>query len=104
MEKKKLCNGCNWPRTIYDQRKIKSLVPMIKKVRNDLIKEFGCRNDDLRIFAGNSFNDDNSVIARLESENQDEIKNVGWEPAIRAALVDCMSSDYYHTFEHRIDE
>lgn len=104
MATKNICNGYVWPRKAYDQKKKNDLKPMIQRVRDALIKQFGCRDDDLMVLSGDSFNDDESVIARLESANQEEIKLVGWEQAIRASLIDCMSSDYYHTFENRIDE
>ena len=92
-------SGIVWPRKCYSGKKVNDLKPMIKKVRDDILKEFGGRDDEKGIFAGNRFNDDDSVIARLESMNQAEIKRIGWEQAIRSALVDCMSSDYYYTFE-----
>lgn len=91
--------GIVWPRKCYSGKKVNDLKPMIKKVRAELLKEFGGRDDEKRIFAGIRFNDDDSVIARIESANQDEIKRIGWEQAIRSALVDCMESDYYYLFE-----
>lgn len=72
---------------------------MIERVRNELLKNYSGRDDTKGIFAGIRFMDDDSVIARLESMNQDEIKAVGWEQAIRSALVDCMSADYHYMFE-----
>ena len=99
MTENKICNGIVSPRKCYSQKKANELKPMIKKVRAALLKEFGGRDDEKMIFAGLRFNDDDSVIARLESANQDLIKRYGWEQAIRSAMIDCMSSDYYYTFE-----
>lgn len=92
-------SGIVSPRKCYSGKKVMVLKPMIGNARSDLLTEFGGRDDTKGIFAGIRFMDDDSVIARLESMNQDEIQKVGWEQAIRSALVDCMESDYYYTFE-----
>lgn len=94
-----LCNRIVWPRKCYSGKKVNSIKRMIQVVRESLIKEFGGRNDRYQLFAGIRFNDNDSVIARLESTLQDKIKQVGWKYAIRSALIDCMESDYYYTFE-----
>lgn len=39
------------------------------------------------------------VIDRLESADQKKIRKAGWDIAIRSALFDCMSADYYYTFK-----
>ena len=72
---------------------------MIEKVRQELLKNYSGRDDSKRIYTGNRFQSDSSVISRLESMDQAEIRRVGWEQAIRSALVDCMESDYYYLFE-----
>lgn len=92
-------SGIVSPRKCYSGKKIKDLAPLIEKVRQELLKNYSGRDDSKRIFTGNRFKSDSSVIARLESMNQTEIKEVGWEQAIRSALVDCMSADYYYLFE-----
>lgn len=94
-----MVSGIVWPRKCYSGKKVMVLKPMIGNVRSDLLTEFGGRDDTKGIFAGIRFMDDDSVIARLESMNQDEIKAVGWEQAIRSALIDCMSADYHYMFE-----
>lgn len=95
----KLCNGIKSPRVHYSEAKKKALIPMIEKTRQDLLKEVGVRDDKTELFAGNRFNDNDSVFARLESANQDNVIFAGWHQAIRCALLDCMSSDYYYLFE-----
>ena len=86
-------------RKCYSGKKVNDLSPMIERVRQELLKNYSGRDDSKRIYTGNRFKSDSSVIARLESMNQAEIKRIGWEQAIRSALVDCMSSDYYYMFE-----
>ena len=94
-----ICNGVKSPRILYNKQKKDGLKKIIADVRKDIEKQFGGRDDDLGLFAGTRFADDDSVIARLESANQDEIQRDGWKMSVMAALIDCMKSDYYYTFE-----
>ena len=89
-------SGIVSPRKCYSGKKVKDLSPMIEKVRQELLKNYSGRDDAKRIYTGNRFQSDSSVIARLESMDQAEIRRVGWEQAIRSALIDCMSADYYY--------
>ena len=95
----KLCNGVVSPRNCYNYGKRQGLIQIIQNVRKKLITEFDGVDHDRMIFLGERFNDNEEVIARLESVNQEAIKNVGWEQAVRSALIDCMNADYYYTFE-----
>ena len=94
-----ICNGIKSPRPLYSKQRKAGLKKIIEDVRKELEKEFGDRDDELGLFIGNRFKDDDSVIARLESANQDEIQKSGWHDSVRSALIDCMKSDYYYTFE-----
>lgn len=94
-----ICNGIVSPRKCYPIEKrngIKTILPSSRKL---LLAEVGNLDHEKGLFAGPRFKDDDSVIARLESANQDEIQKVGWNAAVRSALIDCMMSDYYYTFE-----
>ena len=99
MEEIKICNGSSWPRECYSEIKVQKLKPMIQRIRKSLIKKFPGRDDDKHLLMGIRFNDDDSVISRLESANQEAIKSFGWHKTIKSALIDCMKSDYYYTFE-----
>lgn len=99
MEEIKICNGSNWPREVYSEIKVQKLKPMIQSIRKNIIKKFPGRDDDKHLLMGIRFKDDDSVIARLESANQDDIQRDGWKMSVRSALMDCMQSDYYYTFE-----
>lgn len=94
-----ICNGIVSPRKCYGSEKRTGLKKIIANVRKQLEAEYGGLDHEKGTFTGNRYNDDDTVIARLESANQDEICRVGWEQAIRSALVDCMESDYYYLFE-----
>lgn len=94
-----ICNGIKSPRPLYSKQRKSGLKKIIADVRKEIEKEFGGRDDKLELFAGTRFADDDSVIARLESANQDEIQKSGWHDSVRSALIDCMKSDYHYTFE-----
>ena len=95
-----LCNGIVVPRKRYSLEKIASIKKMIPLCRQNLLNEFGSLDHDKNIFAGRRFNDDDEIIARLESVvDQNTIREVGWGQAIRGALIDCMMSDYWYQFE-----
>lgn len=95
-----LCNGIRSPRIRYDVAKISALKKIIPNVRKRLLNEFGDLDHDRMIYAGNRFNNDDFVIARMESVvNQETIKEIGWEQSVRGALIDCMMADYWYQFE-----
>lgn len=94
-----ICNGIVWPRKCYGAEKRTGLKKIIAKVRKQLEAEYGRLDHEKGTFTGNRYNDDDTVIARLESANQDEIQKVGWNAAVRSALIGCMKADYYYTFE-----
>lgn len=94
-----ICNGIVSPRKCYVAEKRTGLKKIIAKVRKQLEAEYGGLYHKKGTFTGNRYNDDDTVIARLESANQDEIQKVGWNSAVRSALMDCMKSDYYYKFE-----
>jgi len=95
-----LCNGITSPRERYSLSKIASIKKMLPIARERLIKEFGDIDHDRGILAGSRFNNDDSIVARLESVvDQNTIKAVGWEQVIRGALIDAMTADYWYMYE-----
>lgn len=95
-----VCNGVVVPRKRYSLEKVESIKKMIPLCRQNLLNEFGDLDHDKNIYAGSRFNDDDSIIARLESVvDQNVIRDVGWEQAIRGALIDAMTADYWYQFE-----
>lgn len=95
-----LCNGIVSPRDHFSHEKILAIKKMIPNVRDRLLNEFGDLDHDRMIYAGMRFKNDDEVIARLESVVSPQIiKDIGWEQAIRGALVDCMMADYWYEFE-----
>ena len=99
-----ICNGIKSPRILYNRQKKYFLKKIIADVRKDLKEQYGVRDDKLGLFAGIRFANDDDVISRLESANQDDIQRDGWKMSVRSALMDCMMSDYYYTFEKDMDK
>ena len=100
-----LCSGVVVPRKRYSLEKIESIKKMIPLCRQNLINEFGSLDHDRHIFAGTRFNDDEAIITRLESVlDQNVIRDIGWGQAIRGALIDAMSADYWYKFEKEYKE
>lgn len=94
-----ICNGIKSPRICYPIEKRNGIKRILPSSRKLILAEVGNLDHEKGLFAGPRFKDDDSVIARIESANQDEIQKVGWNAAVRSALIDCMMSDYYYTFE-----
>lgn len=95
----KICNGCASNRKKYTTRRVAKLLPIIHRQRQAIIDKFGTCNNVRKMFAGLRFQNNQDVIDRLESADQKKIRKAGWDVAIRSALLDCMSADYYYTFE-----
>lgn len=94
-----MVSGIVWPRKCYGAEKRKDIKKIIADVRKQLEAEYGGLDHERGTLTGIRYNDDEKVIARLESANQDEIKKFGWKATVRSALIDCMMSDYYYMFE-----
>ena len=64
-----------------------------------MLNEFGDIDHDLMVYAGNTFNSDENVLARIEKvSNMKTIRDIGWEQAVRCTLIDAMLPDYWNNF------
>lgn len=96
-------NGMQSPRPnpLSDEQKeiIKQKLPAAREVMK---KEFDAsHNDDLQLFAGHRFNNDDDVIWRIESITPERLagRDPTSEDIIYDALYDCADADYYYQFE-----
>ena len=87
------------PRVQYTQKRKNGLKNIINVARKELLAKYGTMDHNLRILAGRRFDNDDHIIARLESTNQDEIKTAGWMESVRCALINAMMSDYWDAYE-----
>ena len=94
-----ICTGIVSPRKRYPTQKRNGIKKILLLYRKLLLSEVGNLDHENGLFAGVRFLDDDSVIDRLESANQNQIQKFGWKEAIRSALINCMKSDYYYTYE-----
>lgn len=95
-----ICNGVVTPREYYSKSKVEELVPLIESIRNDLFKEYPSASHDLMVVCGSRFNDNELVIATMESvSDQEKLFEKGNRSAVRDALFNCMSRDYWYMFE-----
>ena len=97
---KRKCNGCicPTPELSFDTREL--LLSRIDKCRNRMVRMFGNRNDNKQLYSGIRFENDETVLARISSAyKEQEITLSNRNKILIDALYDCMSADYYYTFE-----
>lgn len=92
-------NGISTVRTLYSEKRKKGLKNIIKVARKQILKKYGVLDHNLNILAGTRFDDDEEIIMRIESSNQDEVRSVGWMESVRCALINAMMSDYWYKYE-----
>lgn len=71
------------------------MINRIHIIRESLEKQNAKVNHSTMLMKGTRFYSDNSVLVRLE--RFDYINDL--DGMIRAALIDCMSADYYYKYE-----
>ena len=97
---KTLCNGFRNPRPVYDIQRRENLIDMAQIVREELTQEYPTADHDEMLYRGWRFDNDDTLIATLEScIDQEKLYQYGDSWAVRDALLDCMSRDYYYTYE-----
>lgn len=92
-------NGIVTPRLVYSKKRRDGLKNIIKVARKELLKKYGTLDHSHGVCAGSRFDNDENIIARLESTNQDEIKSAGWMQSVRCALINAMMTDYFYRYE-----
>ena len=95
-----LCNGLRHPRPCYTEDKRQELIETAQSVRDELRQEYPDPNHDDMVYCGWRFDNDDDLIATLEScIDQKNLFANGNEWAVRDALLNCMSRDYWYRFE-----
>ena len=99
----RLANGMQSPipNPLTDEQK-QAIIAKLPAARATMEKEFDIsRNDDLQLFAGTRFNNDDDVIWRIESISPERLagRDPTSEDIIYDALYDCADSDYYYMFD-----
>lgn len=91
--------GISSDRVRYTQKSRDGLKNLIKVARKELLKKYGTLDHSHGVLAGSRFDDDENIIMRLESTNQETIKQLGWMPSVRCALINAMMADYWYKYE-----
>lgn len=91
-----VCNGYTIPRKAYDAERTRQLIEIIHEEREKLRQDV---NEEERLYCGFRFGDDDQVIARMESADQDKLFAKGDHEAVIDALYECMKADYWYQFE-----
>lgn len=95
-----LCNGMASPRPCYSQEKVNHLIPVINEVRKELKQQYPEADHDARLVCGWRFNNNDIVIATMEScFNQKRLFDRGEKEAARDALINCMDRDYWYMYD-----
>ena len=94
--KETICNGVRIPRKAYDPEMRKRLIKIIHEEREKLRRDV---NREEQLYCGTRFEDDEQVIARMESAAQEKLFANGDREAVIDALYECMSADYWYKFE-----
>lgn len=95
-----VCNGWKTPRKRYGKRLIRRIERAYPQ-QQQWIRNY-CENHNehySNLWFGMRCKNINDTIIRMESANQRKLRKLGLKKAIRNALIDCASSDYYYMFE-----
>lgn len=91
-----VCNGYRIPCKGYSPERTQQLIKIIheerEKLRQDINREEG-------LYCGFRFGDDDQVILRMESADQEKLFAHGDHEAVIDALYECMKADYWYQFE-----
>ena len=91
-----ICNGVSIPSKAYDPEMTERLINIIHEEREKLRQDV---NREEQLYCGTRFEDDEQVIARMESARQEKLFANGDREAVIDALYECMSADYWYQFE-----
>lgn len=94
--KETICNGVRIPRKAYDPEMTERLIKIIHEEREKLRQDV---NREEQLYCGTRFEDDEQVIARMESADQEKLFANGDREAAIDALYECMGADYWYQFE-----
>lgn len=99
-KKMTICNGLVSPLpNKYSEERISELKKIIKAEREKILSVYSGADHVNELMCGNRFNDDEDVISTMESANQEKLFEKGDSYAVRDALTNCMSRDYWYTYE-----
>ena len=91
-----ICNGIRIPRVAFDVKDTERLIKVIHEERENMRQK---TDHDLGLYCGDRFEDDEVVISTMESADRERLFARGDHAAVRDALVNCMSRDYWYRFE-----
>lgn len=91
-----ICNGYRIPCKAYSPERTKALIDIIHEEREKLRQDV---NRKEMLYCGTRFEDDEQVILRMESADQEKLFANGDHEAVIDALYECMSADYWYRFE-----
>ena len=91
-----ICNGYKLPHVEFTSEERARLTNVIHEEREKLRQPV---DRDLMLYCGDRFEDDDSVLWTMESADRGRLFAQGDHNAVRDALLDCMSRDYWYKFE-----
>lgn len=91
-----ICNGVGIPHIAYTPEMTERLIKIIHEEREKLRQDV---NREEQLYCGTRFEDDEQVIARMESADREKLFANGDREAVIDALYECMSADYWYQFE-----
>ena len=95
-----ICNGMKTPIPHpYSEERIIALKEIIKQERKSIKEVYSGADDIQGLACGSRFNDDDIVLWTMQSADQSKLFEKGDNAAVRDALTNCMSRDYYYLFE-----
>lgn len=95
-----ICNGmiCPVPHP-YSEERIATLKEIIKQEREDIKSVYLGADHTNMLACGYRFGNDDIVLWTMQSANQEKLFENGDNAAVRDALTNCMSRDYWYMFE-----
>lgn len=96
----RICRGFKTPCEPLEDKTQLLITELLPECRKELVEKFGTLEHYLFLYAGSNFKNDELVMARIASNWEALTKKyIDVKARIKDALIDCMASDYYYTYE-----